>query len=76
MRRRRFAGDLKAKVAPEALRGDRTLQEIASKHHEVAPTNRGHLNSRTIACSNRHLFGDSGATKRDPLVCRANVILH
>ncbi len=30
-RRRRFSGDLKAKVALEALRGDRTLQEIASK---------------------------------------------
>ena len=32
-RRRRFSGDLKAKLALEALRGDRTLQEIASKHH-------------------------------------------
>ena len=31
-RRRRFSGDLKAKVALEALRGDRALQEIASKH--------------------------------------------
>ena len=31
-RRRRFSGDLKTKVALEALRGDRTLQEIASKH--------------------------------------------
>ena len=31
-RRRRFSGDLKAKVALEAFRGDRTLQEIASKH--------------------------------------------
>ena len=31
-RRRRFSGDLKAKVALEALRGDRTLQEITSKH--------------------------------------------
>ena len=30
-KRRRFAGELKAKVALEALRGDRTLQEIASK---------------------------------------------
>ena len=30
-RRRRFSGDLKAKVALEALRGDRTLQEISSK---------------------------------------------
>ena len=31
-RRRRFSGELKAKIALEALRGDRTLQEIASKH--------------------------------------------
>ena len=31
-KRRRFSGELKAKVALEALRGDRTLREIASKH--------------------------------------------
>ena len=31
-RRRRFSGDLKAKVALEAFRGDLPLQEIASKH--------------------------------------------
>ena len=31
-RRRRYSGDLKAKVALEALRGDRTLQEIDSTH--------------------------------------------
>ena len=31
-KRGRFSGELKAKVALEALRGDRTLQEIASKH--------------------------------------------
>ena len=31
-KRRRFSGELKAKIALEALRGDRTLQEIASKH--------------------------------------------
>ena len=30
--RRRFTGDFKAKVAREALRGDRTIQEIASRH--------------------------------------------
>ncbi len=30
--RRRFTGDFKAKVALEALRGDRTIQEIASRH--------------------------------------------
>ena len=30
--RRRFAGNFKAKVALEALRGDKTIQEIALKH--------------------------------------------
>ena len=30
--RRRFTGDFKAKVALEALRGDRTIQEIAIRH--------------------------------------------
>ena len=32
MTRRRFAGEFKARVAVEALRGDKTIQEIASKH--------------------------------------------
>lgn len=30
--RRKFTADFKAKVALEALRGDRTIQEIASRH--------------------------------------------
>jgi len=30
--RRRFGGDFKARVALEALRGDKTVQEIAAKH--------------------------------------------
>ncbi len=30
--RRRFSSDFKAKVALEALRGDKTIQEIASRH--------------------------------------------
>ena len=29
---RRFTADFKAKVALEALRGDRTIQEIAARH--------------------------------------------
>ena len=36
-KRRRFSGELKAKVALEALRADWTLQEIASQH-QVHPT--------------------------------------
>ena len=31
-KRRKFAPEFKAKVALEALRGDRTIQEIASRH--------------------------------------------
>jgi len=31
-RRRRFAADFKARVALDALRGDKTIQEIATKH--------------------------------------------
>ena len=30
--RRRFRADFKAKVALEALRGDKTIQEIAARH--------------------------------------------
>ena len=30
--RRRFAADFKARVALEALRGDKTIQEIAARH--------------------------------------------
>ena len=39
-KRRRFSGELKAKAALEALRGDRTLQEISSKH-QVHPNRVG-----------------------------------
>ena len=35
-RRRRFTTDFKKRVALEALRGDRTVQEIAARH-EVHP---------------------------------------
>ena len=39
-KRRRFAGELKAKVALEALRGGRTLQEIAGQY-QVHPNQVG-----------------------------------
>ena len=35
-KRHRFSGEQKAKIALEGLRGDRTLQEIASKHQVQA----------------------------------------
>ena len=37
-KRRRFSGELKAKVALEALRGDRTLQD---SQHQVHPNQVG-----------------------------------
>ena len=34
-RRRRFTADFKKRVALEALRGDRTVQEIAARHEFI-----------------------------------------
>ena len=39
-KRRRFSGEQKAKIGLEALRGERTLQEIASRH-QVHPNRIG-----------------------------------
>ena len=39
-KRRRFSGELKSKVTLEALRGERTLQEIASQY-QVHPNQVG-----------------------------------
>ena len=39
-KRRRYSGELKAKIALEALRGERTLQEIASRQ-QVHPNQVG-----------------------------------
>ena len=36
--RRRFSGDFKAKVAPEALRGAKTSREIAVRHRSIPTT--------------------------------------
>ena len=55
-KRRRFSGELKAKIALEALRGDRTLQEIASKHqvhpHQVSAWKRQALDGLGEVFSN------------------------
>lgn len=50
-KRRRFTSDFKARVALEALRGDRTIQEIAGRHkvhgsYEPQPTAEGKLCNR------------------------------
>ena len=46
-KRCRFSGELKAKIALEALRGDRTLQEIAARH-QVHPNQVGAWKRRAI----------------------------
>ena len=33
--RRRFTSEFKARVAVEALRGDKTIQEIAARHKAI-----------------------------------------
>ena len=48
-KRCRFSGGLKAKVALEAHRGDRTLQEIASQH-QVRPNQVGAWKRQVIEC--------------------------
>ena len=39
-KRRRFTADFKARVALDALRGDRTIQEIAARHNLSRPAER------------------------------------
>ena len=46
-KRRRFSGELRAKIVLEALRGDRTLQEIASRRR-VHPNQVGAWKRRAI----------------------------
>ena len=46
-KRRRFSGEQKAKIALEALRGDRTLQEIAAQH-QVHPNQVGAWKRRAV----------------------------
>ena len=46
-KRRSFSDKFKATVALEALRGDRTAQEIAAKH-KVHPTQGQHGNGRRL----------------------------
>ena len=59
--RRRFSGEQKSKLTLEALRGDRTLQEIASKH-QVHPNQVGAWKRQAIEGS-AELFS-KGAERR------------
>ncbi len=55
--RRQFTADFKAKVALEALRGDKTIQEIAAKHkvhpNQVSTWKRQTANGRALPPSLR-----------------------
>ena len=61
-KRRRVSGELKAKIALEALRGDRTLQEIASKH-PVHPNQVSAWKRRAIAGLGE-VFSNGGERRR------------
>ena len=52
-KRRRFTADFKAKVALEALRGDKTLQEIAAQPTAFAAPTAGRLRLRGGHIPNR-----------------------
>ena len=62
--RRRFTAEFKARVVVEALRGDRTIQEIGAKHH-VHP-NQVSGWKRQAQDGLRELFAD-GASRRQVL---------
>lgn len=47
-KRRRFTAEFKAKVALDALRGDKTIQEIASRH-QVHPNQVGQWKKQALA---------------------------
>ena len=48
VKRRKFTDQLKAKVALEALCGDKTIQEIAAKH-QVHPNQIHHRNAANLS---------------------------
>ena len=66
MTRRRFTAQFKAKVAMEALRGDRTIQAIAAKH-EVHPESGERLEAAGAGRVLQELFaGASNRRQKDP----------
>ena len=63
-KRRRFSGELKAKIALEALRVDRTLQEIAARHH-VHPDQVGAWKRQAMEGLAEVFFGGGERRARD-----------
>jgi transposase len=62
--RRRFTADFKAKVALEALRGDKTIHEIASKH-KVHPNQVSTWKRRAIEGLGEVFSNGVGGARRD-----------
>jgi len=62
--RRRFSADFKARVALEALRGDKTIQEIAAKH-KVHPNQVGTWKRRAVEGLGEVFSGTSERTRHD-----------
>jgi len=65
--RRRFTGEFKARVALEALRGDKTVQEIASKHkvHREGESDCGRARPNTAPAEKRPRRVQFGGAKED-----------
>ena len=62
--RRRFSADFKARVALEALRGDKTIQEIAAKH-KVHPNQVSTWKGRAIEGLGEVFSGSSERSRND-----------
>ena len=63
--RRRFTGEFKAKVALEALRGDKTIQEIAARHR-VDPNQVSTWKQRAVEGDEGGLHEGGGAESWGP----------
>ena len=65
---RRFTADFKAKVALEALRGDKTVQEIAAKHkvhpNQVSSWKRQAVDGLSEMCSDGSALWAIGSLPR------------
>ena len=64
-KRRRFTAEFKARVALEALRGDKTIQEIAAKH-QVHPNQVSAWKRRAVeGMSELFAAGDDGRASHE-----------
>ena len=63
-KRRRFTAEFKARVALEALRGDRTAQEIAAKH-KVHPNQVSTWKRQAVDGLNEVFSNGAGRAHRD-----------